>query len=293
MQIKQEKNMFNILGYLFITFLALLCILPFLLIISASLTQEQAIIKYGYSFIPKVLSFDAYKVLLKAPKEISQAYGVTATLTILGTAIGLFIIAMTGYVLQRKDFKYRNKFSFFIYFTSLFSGGMIPSYILIVKYLDLKNNFFALLLPSLMNAWYIMLMMNFMKSVPDSIVESAKMDGAGEFKIFIKLIIPLALPGMATVGLFLALTYWNDWFHAMLFIEKPSLFPLQYFLYKTLSSANFAESGMTQASVTMPDMPLESIKMAMSVIVTGPIIFLYPFAQKYFIKGLTVGAVKG
>lgn len=200
---------------------------------------------------------------------------------------------MAGYVLSRKDFKYRNALSFFIYFTMLFSGGLIPWYILMVKYLGLKDSFLALLLPPLLSAFNVILMKNFMKSIPDSITESAKIDGAGDFTIYWKLILPLSTPGLATIGLFLALGYWNDWFLANLYINTQDKYPLQFLLYRTLASA--AVLNTSAAGNLSPDFrpPSETLKMAAAIVVTGPIVFLYPFVQRYFVKGLTLGAVKG
>ncbi|UKS29518.1 carbohydrate ABC transporter permease [Paenibacillus sp. HWE-109] len=289
----KDRVAFQAIGYLFIGVVAILCLIPFLLLISASITENESIFKDGYRLIPSKFSLEAYQVIFKAPMDMLRAYSVTIQLTLLGTITGLFVTSMTAYVLQRYDFKYRNHFAFFFYFTTLFSGGLIPAYILVVRYLQLKDHFLSLLLPGLLSAWLIFLMRNFIKTIPDAIIESAKMDGAGDFKIFIRLIVPLATPGLATIGLFIALNYWNDWFHAMLYIEDRKLFPLQYFLYNMLNKAKFAETVVSEASIVLPEVPTESLKMAMAVVATGPIVFLYPFVQKYFVKGLTIGAIKG
>jgi putative aldouronate transport system permease protein len=218
---------------------------------------------------------------------------VTILLTLGGTALGLFLTSMAGFVLSRKDFKYRNSLAFFIYFTTLFSGGLIPWYILIVNQLNMKDSYLALLLPPLLSAWNIILMKNFMKAIPDAITESAKIDGAGDFTIYWKLILPLSTPGLATIGLFMALGYWNDWFLANLFITSDSMYPLQFLLYKILASAAVLNTNV--AGNLSPDFrpPAETLKMAVAVIATGPIILLYPFVQRFFVKGLTIGAVKG
>ncbi len=201
---------------------------------------------------------------------------------------------MAGYVLIRQDFKPRNRVSFFIYFTSLFSGGVIPTYILYVKYLNLKNTLWALILPCLLSPWNIFLMRNYMKSIPYSLIDAAKIDGAGDWMIFTRIILPLAKAGLATVGLFVALTYWNDWYHASLYITKGKLYPLQYLLHRMLSNAEYmklaAQSGVTLDNMTMPS---ETLKMATAIVVTGPILLVYPFVQKYFVKGIMVGSVKG
>jgi putative aldouronate transport system permease protein len=196
-------------------------------------------------------------------------------------------------VLNRKDFKYRNFISFFIYFTTLFSGGLIPSYILMVRYLGLKNSILSMILPSLMSAWSIFLMRNFMRSVPDSMYESATIDGAGDFRIYWQIYMPLSIPALATVGLFQALGYWNQWYNAMLYIESAEKFPLQYFLQKMVNQANVQFLISKGIVIDASELPSQSIKMATAVVATGPIILLYPFVQRYFISGLTVGAVKG
>ncbi|WP_028559386.1 carbohydrate ABC transporter permease [Paenibacillus pinihumi] len=293
MRAERSTIVFNIIGYIVITIFTVLCALPFWLIISGSLSAENDIIRDGFKLIPQNFSIDAYKSVFQNPEQIFTAYRVTILLTLGGTALGLFLTSMAGYVLSRKDFKYRDSLAFFIYFTTLFSGGLIPWYILIVNYLDWKDNFLALLIPGLMSAWNIILMKNFMKSIPESITESAKIDGAGEFTIYLKLILPLATPGLATIGLFLGLSYWNDWFAANMFITTESKYPLQFLLYKILASAAVLKTDI--AGNLGPDFkpPAETLKMAVAIIVTGPIVFLYPFVQRYFVKGLTIGAVKG
>jgi putative aldouronate transport system permease protein len=295
MRIKAEASMvwFQIIAYSIITFFSIFCLLPFWLIVSGSITSENEIISEGFKLWPNAVSFEAFKAVFSSPEQIISAYGVTIGLTASGTIVGLFITSMAGYVLARADFKYRNPLAFFIYFTTLFSGGLIPWYILMVKYLDLKDNYLAMLLPLLVSAWNIILMKNFMKSIPDSIIESARIDGAGDFKIYARIIMPLAVPGLATIGLFLALGYWNDWFSASLFMTTDSKFPLQYLLYKILASAAVLKTSVANNISVNVAPPTETLKMAVAVIATGPIIFLYPFVQKYFVKGLTLGAVKG
>ena len=296
MKIKETrgKRFISIFSYVFTGLFALACLIPFLLVISASFTEEHAIYSQGYHLIPPVFSLDAYRYLLAKPDTILNAYGVTIGVTLTGSAMGLFLIAMGGYVLQRPDFKYRNVFSFFIYFTMLFNGGLVPTYMWYVK-LGLKDNILVLILPLLMSAWNVILMKNFMRSIPHEITEAAKIDGAGDFRIFRQLILPMAVPALATVGLFLGLAYWNDWFNAYLYLNDTRLHPLQMVLYRCLATAEFYKN---QAAVNLGSgatlkLPTESVKMATAVVATGPIIFLYPFVQKYFIKGLTVGSVKG
>jgi putative aldouronate transport system permease protein len=290
---KADTFSFKLAGGIFIGIIAVVCLLPFLLILSGSFTDEAAIFKYGYSLIPSVFSTNAYKILFESSKDIIKAYGVTILVVIIGSTAGLFLTAMTAYVLSRQDFKYKRHFSFFIYLTSVFQGGLIPLYILMVRYLGLKDNLLALILPLLLSAWNVFLLRNFMSDVPESIMESAKIDGANEFSIFIKIAIPLSKPGLITIGLFQALFYWNDWVQAYLYINDKNLYTIQYFLYNMLNSFNAINSSFVSAGIPLPSIPTESIKLAMTILATGPILFLFAFAQKYFVKGLTIGAVKG
>ncbi len=284
---------FNTVGYVFITFFALLCIIPFILLISSSFTDEQTIRMFGYSLWPRKFSTDAYHKLLSFPAGIIRAYGVSIFVTVAGTAAALFVISMTAYVIGRKDVLYRNKISFYFYFVTLFNGGLVATYIVVIRYYQLKNNMLALILPLMVNVFYIIVMRSFLSTIPESLGESAKIDGAGDFTIFIRVILPLSKPALATVGLFLALEYWNDWYNAMLYITNYKLYPLQYMLYNMLATQEAVARLSSESHIPIANQPLESMKMAMACIVTGPIILLYPFVQKYFIKGITVGAVKG
>ena len=297
---KKSKDIkaFNILSYTLIGLVALICLIPFLMVVVGSFTAEKEIIANGFSFFPKELSLEAYKTALKEPMAILRAYGVTASLTVIGTAIGLCIVAMTAYVLQRKDFKWRNKVSFFFYFTTLFSGGLVPWYILMVKYLGLKDSYLSLLLPPLLSVFNIIIMKSYMSGIPQALTESAKIDGAGDFTIFMKVILPLVKPALATIGMFIALGYWNDWYNSMLFINNENLYSLQYYLYKIVNNIEayktiLAQAGGGTSLGSTINMPSESLKMALTIIVTGPIILVYPFIQKYFVSGVTIGAVKG
>lgn len=298
MKKSKDIKVFNILSYTLIALVAIICLIPFLMVVVGSFTAEKEIIANGFSFFPKELSLEAYKTALKEPMAILRAYGVTASLTVIGTAIGLFIVAMTAYVLQRKDFKWRNKVSFFFYFTTLFSGGLVPWYILMVKYLGLKDSYLSLLLPPLLSVFNIIIMKSYMSGIPQALTESAKIDGAGDFTIFMKVILPLVKPALATIGMFIALGYWNDWYNSMLFINNENLYSLQYYLYKIVNNIEayktiLAQAGGGTSLGSTINMPSESLKMALTIIVTGPIILVYPFIQKYFVSGITIGAVKG
>ncbi|MGN7455707.1 carbohydrate ABC transporter permease [Paenibacillus pasadenensis] len=286
--------LFRIIGYAVLALLALYCFVPFLLVLSSSLTSESSIIEHGFQLLPTEFSTEAYSLLFQYPEQILRAYGVTIGVTALGTFAGLFLTSMTAYVLSRKDFRWRNSFSFFFFFTTLFSGGLVPWYLLIVNYLQLKDTFIVLVLPMLLNVFYIIVMKSFMSGIPEAIVESAKMDGADDFRIYWQLILPLAKPALATIGLFLALGYWNDWYNALLFVSNDNLMPLQYYLYKMLGNMDGMRKALiSSGAVVSLSIPTESLKMAMTVTAIGPILLAYPFIQRYFVQGLTIGSVKG
>lgn len=291
--IQTDYLIFAAMGYTLIIVWALVCVIPFVLVLSGSFTDEKAIYKYGYNLIPREFSLSAYKMVFNYPDQVLRAYAVTIGVTVIGTIVGLYLTAMTAYVLSKKELKTRNFFSLYFYFTTLFSGGLVPWYILMIRYLGMRNNFLALILPLLFNVFYIIVMRSFMSTIPDALSESAKIDGANEFTIFMKIVLPLSKPALATIGLFIAIRYWNDWYNAMLFIKKETMYPLQYFLYQLLSSAEFARQAAQLGAIVNEELPAESFKLAMTVVATGPIVLLFPFIQKYFIKGLTIGAVKG
>jgi len=272
------------------------CLLPFILMIIGSFSDNTTIMREGYSFFPSKWSMAAYEIIFMYPKRVLDAYRVTITVTLAGSILGVFLISMTAYVLMRTDFRSRNNISFIIYFTSIFSGGLIPWYILITNYLQLADTLYAQILPALMSPFLIILMRNFMtQSIPMELIESAKIDGANDFFIFFKIVLRLVTPGIATVGLFLALGYWNDWYRSLLFMRSPSNYSLQFYLYNMLNAAKAlaelaAYGGMPSFGAELPN---ETTKLAMAVVATGPVIMAYPFIQRYFVRGLTIGAVKG
>ena len=280
-------------GYVLITIYALACIFPFLIVVGSSFTSEVALRAEGVQLIPKDFSLKAYEMVC-ASGAIWKSYLLTIIITVVGTVVGLAVISMTGYALQRKDFPFRNAISFYIYFTSLFSAGLAPYYLLMVQTYKLKDSYFAVLFPLMMSPWLIILMKNFVKAIPHEITESGKIDGAGDMKIFTSLILPMLKPALATIGLFLALGYWNEWYQSSLFLSsKVDVKPLQYTLYEVVNKMDALKNSVAGQYVSLADIPTESVKMANAVLATGPIIFLYPFIQKYFISGITVGAVKG
>ncbi len=282
----------NIISYIVVSLFAVFTVAPFVILIVNSFTSEHYILNYGFSLFPKELSVDAYSMIFAYPEKILRAYSVTIFITVLGTVTSLFLSSMAAYVMFRKEIKYRNSLAFFIFFTTLFNGGLAPYYIIVSNTLHLQDNILVLLLVPMFSAMNILILRNFIKgSIPDSLIESAKIDGAGDFRIFIQMVLPLSKAALASIGLFTALGYWNDWWTPMMFMQNDKMFPLQYVLYQILSSANMASSMVNY--VSRLDMPKETLKLAMTVVSAGPIVFLYPFVQKYFVKGVTIGAVKG
>lgn len=283
----------NIIANIILAISAIACVFPFIFVIIISLTSEQSLLEHGYSIFPKEWSLDAYKYLLQSGGALAQSYMVTILVTILGTIINVSMVSTYAYAISRKGFKYRRQFTFLVFFTMLFGGGMVPSYIVMTQVLGLKNTIWALILPLAFNSFNIIVMRTFFqKSVPDSIIESARIDGASEFRIFIKIVIPLAIPGIATIALFSTLAYWNDWFNAMLYIDYQNLVPLQHMLMKIEKNMEFIRQNAMLSGEVMSALPQESVRMAMVVVSTLPIACTYPFFQKYFISGLTIGGVK-
>lgn len=284
---------FHAIGYLVMSVITALCFVPFWLMITGSFSDEADILVRGFSIWPRVYSLNAYRNIFASGGKIFRSYGVTIFVTVVGSSLSILLTSMAGYVLQRQDFRYRNKLSFFVYFTTLFSGGLVPWYILMIN-LGLKNSIWVLILPVLMSPWHIMLMRNFIRSIPFSIVEAAKMDGANDWSIYARVVLPLSKAGLAAVGLFIALRYWNDWYLANLFMKDEKQYPLQFLLYQMLSNAEFLKSAAAaNFDLSSVQAPAETMKLATAVVVTGPILLLYPFVQRYFVKGITIGAVKG
>ena len=299
-KIKKGKDVIilNVLAYLVCSFFALICLIPFILVLSGSFSSEQAIIENGFSFIPKEFSWEAYKTVFKEPIVVFRAYVTTIILTMTGTALGLMLQTMTAYVLSRRDFEWRNFFSFFFYFTTLFSGGLVPTYVLVSRTLGLRDSYLALLLPLLFSVYNLLIMKSYITAIPDSLTDAAKIDGCGELRTLFQIIMPLIKPAMATVGLFIALAYWNDWYQAMLYIKSEEKYPLQYFLYQQVNNIEAYKKlvALNAASgdiVSTMGLPTQTLKMALTIVVTGPIILAFPFVQKYFVQGITIGAVKG
>ncbi|WP_408072391.1 carbohydrate ABC transporter permease [Butyrivibrio sp. JL13D10] len=294
-KVSRDQMAVNVVGSVVVGLFALICVIPFYLIIVASITSETSLIRDGYPLIPKLseLSLQSYALCLKNPTAILKSYGMTISVTAIGTFLSVLMATMTGYVLSRKDFPWRNQFSFFFFFTTLFNGGLVPWYLMCTRYLNFKNSIIGLILPLMFSVWNMIIAKSFMAGIPAEITESAKIDGANDITIFAKLILPLSKPLIATLSLFAALAYWNDWYNCMLFVTNDDMFTLQYYLQRILGSAEAMRIVAEKSGIALPSIPLEGMKMAMTIIATGPIVLLYPFVQRYFVKGLTIGAVKG
>ena len=264
-KIKKGKDviLLNVIAYTFSSIIALMCLVPFVMILSASFSSEAAISANGFSILPQDFSLEAYRNVFKEPMVIVRAYATTILLTISGTAIGLLIQTMTAYVLSRKDFEWRNGFSFFFYFTTLFSGGLVPTYVLYTQTLNLKDNYLALLLPLVFSVYNLLIMKSYISGIPDTLIDAAKMDGCGEFKTLFRIIMPLIKPALATVGLFIALAYWNDWYNAMLYIKNEDMYPLQYFLYQKVNNIEaykkMIASNASASAVSAMTLPTQTL----------------------------------
>lgn len=292
----KSETTFQIVINIILIFLTLCSLLPFVLLIMSSVTQESALIADGYQFWPRVFSLDAYRYIIARAGTIFKAYGITMLVTLVGTTISLIITPLLAYPLSRQDFKLHNVMSFLVFFTMLFNGGLVPTYMMWTQIFHIKNTLPALSIPALLlNAFNVMLMKNYFKmNIPYSLIEAAKIDGAGEFFIFYRVVMPLSKPIMATVGLFVGINYWNDWMNGLYYVTDANLFSLQNFLNRMMQNINYLATAegaeVAQGSMIMPS---SSMRMALAVIGVLPIMVLYPFFQKYFVKGMTVGSVKG
>jgi putative aldouronate transport system permease protein len=287
----KRTGFLGVLNYTLVIILALVCILPMILVLSISLSSDAAIKQYGYQLVPKEFSIEAYRLIFRGNSSVVQGYIVSLSVTLLGTLLATLITTMAAFSLVNKNVRYRNSLAFFFFVPMVFSGGLVPWY-LMCRNLGLVNNFFALLIPSLIfSPFNMFLCRNFMRSIPDSLMESAKLDGAQDFRIAFTIYFPLSTPVIATVALFYGIAYWNDWFNAIMLVNNQKLFPLQYMLMKIQSEIESLRR--IQPGVPVRNLPGESLKMATCILTVGPIILLYPYLQKYFVKGLVIGGVKG
>ncbi|NTV90026.1 MAG: carbohydrate ABC transporter permease [Clostridiales bacterium] len=295
--LKSEDRGYNIAGHIVLGGFSLLCVLPFILLIVTSFTDETTLVQNGYSMFPAKFSLSTYEYLLGNIRDIGRAYGITIFNTIAGTAASLVMTSMLAYTISRRDMPHRGLMTFLVVFTMLFNGGLVPTYLVYTQILHVKNTIFGQLVPGLlMNGFTVLLIRSyFMTSIPKELIESAKIDGAGEFKTFRKIVLPMSLPILATVGLLQALAYSNDWNNGLIYITDPKLFNLQNLLNRIMMNIQFLSSTNlgTHSSDAGKDLPSETIRMAMAAIAVLPVLCAYPFFQKYFVKGITIGAVKG
>lgn len=284
--------------HLILGLFSLLCIVPFIFVIIISFTSKASIQNYGYSFIPNEWSLEAYQYVFRLGDALWRSYFNSFFITIVGTVLSVGICVLYAYPLFRKDFKYRSLFSFLSFFTMIFGGGLIPTYIICKNLLGLSNNYAALIVPMLVSPFNIIIMRTFFQtSVPFDLIEAASIDGSGEYNTLIKVILPIVKPGIATVALLTALGYWNEWFLSLLYITDNKLIPLQYLLMQMQRNSEFLARnssmiGADSANI-VASLPGQSMKMAIVVFIVIPIACAYPFFQRYVVAGLTVGSVKG
>ena len=288
----------NILLNIMFLILALICVIPAVLVVSISFSAEQSITDYGYRLIPKIISLDGYGYLLKQGALIIRALGVSLFVTIVGTALGTLLTTLMGYVLSRPDYKLNGFLTMLVFIPMVFNGGLVSTYFIVSQFLHLKNTLWALILPLSVSSFNVVICRTLFKTtIPEELIESAKMDGATQFKIFFQIVLPISLPVIATIGLFLCFAYWNDWYQSMLYIDNQRLYSLQALLNAIMTNINMLAQNAATMGASMADMvanmPKEAARMAIVVIIVLPIACAYPFFQKYFISGLTVGAVKG
>lgn len=289
---KRENYGMRIISNVALILLAVMCIIPFMTVISSSLTNEDMLVTYGYNVIPRKFDISAYKTLFSNANTLINSYKVTIFVTAVGTFGAILVGSQFAYVISRKECVFAKYLSVYLFITMLFSGGMVPWYILITRYLHLKDSLWALILPCLVNAWNIFLLKSNLSAVPNEVIESARIEGAGEFYIFYKIVIPMAASGIATVAIFIMLSFWNDWYNNMLFITTPSKYSLQYMLQNLMSNIEALQIAQTTMGADVGDIPKNSIRMATCIAAAGPMIFVFMFLQKYFVRGITVGAIK-
>ncbi|MBE7035755.1 MAG: carbohydrate ABC transporter permease [Ruminococcaceae bacterium] len=287
------------LAYTITTLFAFACLYPFLLVVAVSFSDEQAILANGYQLIPEKFSLEGYKYIMQNAGQILWSYGVTIMVTVVGTTLSLFIKSLYAYTISRPSFPWKSQFTFFIFFTTLFSGGMLPKYIINTQMLGLQDSFWALVLPGLCTTMHIIMMRTYMQTaIPNAVVESARMDGAGEFLCYFRIVLPMSIPIIATMALFAVTMFWNDWYRAFLYIvSNTKMIPIQLLLQRLETETKFLQQNAADfggsVSAMQQDIPTETFKMCLVVTVVTPILIFYPFFQQYFVNGITVGAVKG
>lgn len=290
-----ESKTFNRVSTTILTVMVILTLLPILLIIIASFTKESALLQNGYSFLPKEWSLDAYYYIIKQGSVILRAYGVSVLVTVVGTVGSVLITTTLAYPMARQSFPYRNALSFFVFFTMLFSGGIVPSYIMWTNFFHIKNTIWALIIPNyLVSAFNVILVKNFYSNnIPSSLIEAAQLDGATEMQIFRKLVFPMARPVVATISLFTGLCYWNDWTNGLYYVDNQKLYSIQLLLMKIMNNIEALKANANLMGAGAVSLPGTSVRMAIAFIGILPILIVYPFVQKYLVEGVVIGAVKG
>jgi len=293
----ERKKGFQIGANAVMILLTLCCLFPFVLLVMSSITEETTLIREGYSLFPSKFSMESYTYLFRNSNRILTAYGITIFVTVVGTVTGLLMTTLMAYALSRRDLMGRNGLAFFVFFTMLFNGGLVPTYIMYTRYLPVRNSLWALVIPSLMvNAFYVIMMRTYFNTnIPDAVIEASRIDGAGEFRILFTIVLPMSLPMVATMALLIGLSYWNDWRNGLYYIQDKNLYSIQVLLNDMLRDVQALKSGMDSAAAAeiAQSMPSVGIRMSIAVIGVLPIMIIYPFFQKYFVKGITIGAVKG
>lgn len=287
------KKVGKAIFYLIMIAISLVYILPLVMMISISISSDAAITNYGYTLLPKEVSFEAYRLAVQNPAQIIQSYKVTAAFSVLSTVLSTIVTVMAAYPLARSNFRLKKQFTFFLFITTLFSGGMVPTYILCTRYLHLGDTFWIYVLPGMVSAFNVFLYRTSIKELPSEMIEAAKIDGAGEIKIFVKIILPLCVPIMATLGFMNLMGKWNDWNTCLLYIRNPKLYSLQYLLQRIINEADYIKSLSVNGQFSANDLPSESLKYATALIASGPMMVIFPLFQKYLSKGITMGSVKG
>ncbi|SDW97916.1 carbohydrate ABC transporter permease [Paenibacillus sp. CF384] len=288
----------NVSFHLIFIILALLCLVPVLVVLSVSLASEDSIRNDGYHLIPTAFSGEAYHYIVKQGKMISQALGISVLVTVVGTVLGVMLTTSMGYVLSRPNYKLNGLLTWIVFIPMVFNGGLVSSYYINSNLLGLKDTVWALILPLAVSSFNVIICKTFFRStIPDALIESAEIDGSSQLRIFFSIVLPISLPVLATIGLFLCFSYWNDWFQSMLYINNQNLYSLQALLNSLMSNVdalakNASSMGISYAEL-VATMPKESARMAVAIVIVVPVAVAYPFFQKYFISGLTVGAVKG
>jgi putative aldouronate transport system permease protein len=268
------------------------------LIIAASFTKESSLVSEGYKLIPSEISLEAYRYVFRSPQQLLDSYKITIIYSVVATFLGVIVMSMLAYPLSRPNYKYKKIVTFFIFFTMLFSGGLVPTYIWMTRYLHMGDTIWVYILPFLVNAFHVIVIRTFFQGLPSALMESAKIDGASELQTFFKIVLPLSKPVIATISLLTLLARWNDWNTALIYIKSTKLYSLQYLLQKILREAEFVKNMAESSPVAGIDfnasnLPSITIRFAMCMVAAGPMLVVFPFFQKYFAKGLTVGAVKG